>query len=168
MIPVLDVEIPRAKSRKLDRFRYITNFDNSQQEYLDVERLCKQPSSKRTSTIIDNLSHNDRFVLRSNKRPLTHRWDVKEFNDEVGTDDYHVYHSEWLKMHCTRRGHVTTTSPEGTKNLKLMDIPLVHPKCGLPSGEWTNFMKITSVMTDFASSCTPKINFPGVDACFFT
>jgi hypothetical protein len=28
-------------------------------------------------------------------------------------------------------------------------------------------MKITSVMTDFASSCIPKINFPGVDACLF-
>jgi hypothetical protein len=43
------------------------------------------------------------------------------------TDDCHVYHSEWLKMHCARRGHVTTTSPEGTKMMKLMDIPLVHP-----------------------------------------
>jgi hypothetical protein len=62
MIPVLDVEIPRAKRRKLDQFCYILNYDNSQQEYLDVERLRKQPSSQHTITVIDNLSCNGRLV----------------------------------------------------------------------------------------------------------
>ncbi len=71
-------------------------------------------------------------------------------------------------MISTRRGDVTTFSWEGTKMLKLIDIPLVHPDCELPTGEWTNFMKITTVMTDFASSCIPEKDFSGVDFVFLT
>ncbi len=32
MIPVLDIEIPCAKGRKCDQFRYIPNFDNFEQK----------------------------------------------------------------------------------------------------------------------------------------
>jgi hypothetical protein len=49
----------------------------------------------------------------------------------------------------------------------LIDIPLFHPDCELPIGEWTNFMKITTVMKDFASSCIPEKNFSGIDVCLF-
>jgi hypothetical protein len=70
-------------------------------------------------------------------------------------------------MRSTKRGDVTTFSREGTKMLKLIDIPLVHPDCELPTGEWTNFMKITTVMKDFASSCIPEKDFSGIDVCLF-
>jgi hypothetical protein len=72
-----------------------------------------------------------------------------------------------LHYFITRRGDITATSPEKPKMLKLMDIQFVHSKCDLRSDEWISFMKITSVMKDFASSCIPKVNFPGVDACLF-
>ena len=35
--------------------------------------------------------------------------------------------------------------------------------CILPPSEWTNFIKTTTAMRDFASSCIPKTNFAGVD-----
>jgi hypothetical protein len=70
-------------------------------------------------------------------------------------------------MQSKRRGDVRTFSRKGAKTLKLIDIPLVHPDCELPTGEWTNFMKITTVTKDFASSCLPEKNFSGIDVCLF-
>jgi hypothetical protein len=102
MIPVLHIEIPLAKRRKCDQFRFIPNCNNSQQEYQDDEQLHKQPSRKPTSVILEKLSKHGRFLLRCHQRELTHQRTAKEFNEEVVTDDYHVYHSEWLRMRSTK------------------------------------------------------------------
>jgi hypothetical protein len=46
-------------------------------------------------------------------------------------------------------------------------MPYIHHRCVLPPGEWTNFVKVTKAMQDFALTCIPKTNVPGVDVCLF-
>jgi hypothetical protein len=46
-------------------------------------------------------------------------------------------------------------------------MPYIHPRCVLPPGEWTNFVKVTETMKNFALTCIPKTNFSGVDVCLF-
>jgi hypothetical protein len=46
-------------------------------------------------------------------------------------------------------------------------MPYIHHRCILPPGEWTNFVKVTKAMKDFALTCIPKTNVPGVDVCLF-
>ena len=98
LIPVLDHEIPHGKRRKCDQFCYVPNHDNLQQEYGHNEPVHKQSSWEHSSTILESLSRHGRFLLKSHQRPLTHQHATKGFNDEVVTDDYHVYHEEWLAM----------------------------------------------------------------------
>jgi hypothetical protein len=80
---------------------------------------------------------------------------------------YHVYHEEWLAMRCSQRGLVTRTSGDGVNTSILSEILYDHPHCFLPPGEWTNLVKVTKLMKDFALACIPKTNFPGVDVCLF-
>ena len=167
MIPVLDADIPRAKRRKCDQFRYMPNMDNSQQEYLHDNQQSHKQSSTEHRSILDSLSRHGRQVLNCRRRPLTQRCNEKGFNDEVVTDDYHTYHNEWLNQKGLGRGDVTTTCMDGTNTTNTSTMVLIEPRCYLPLGEWTNFMKICTAMKDFASACVPKTNFRGVDLCFF-
>jgi hypothetical protein len=91
MIPVLDHEIPHGKRRK-------PNHDNSQQEYFHNEPVHKRSYQERSSTILESLSRHVRCVLKFRQSLLTHRHNAKGLNDEVVTDDYHIYHEEWLGM----------------------------------------------------------------------
>ena len=167
LIPVLDHEIPHGKRRKCDQFHYVPHHDSLQQEYGHNEPVHKQSSRECSSTILKSLSLHRRFLLKSCQRPLTQQRTTKGFNDEVVSDDYHVYHEKWLAMRCSRRGLVTRTSGDGVNTSILSEIPYDHPHCFLPPGEWTNLVKVTKLMKDFALACIPKTNFPGVDVCLF-
>jgi hypothetical protein len=46
-------------------------------------------------------------------------------------------------------------------------MPYIYPRCVLPPGELTNYVKVTEAMMNFALICIPKTNFPGVDVCLF-
>ena len=167
MIPVLDHEIPRGKRRKCDQFRYVPNRDNSQQEYLHNEPVRKRSYREHSGTILESLSRHVRCVLNFRQSLITHRRTPKGLNDEVVTDDYHIYQEEWLGMRSKQRGLITTTCSDGTDTSILSNMPYIHPRCVLPPGEWTNFVKVTEAMKDFALKCIPKTNFPGVDVCLF-
>jgi hypothetical protein len=167
MIPVLDHEIPSGKRRKCDQFCYAPNCDNSQQEYLHNELVRKRSYREPSSTILESLSRNVRCVLNFCQRLLTHRHTAEGLNDEFIPDDYHIYHEEWHGMRSKQRGLVTTTCSEGTNTSLLRNMSYIHPQCILPPREWANFVKVTKAMMDFALTCIPKINFPGVDICLF-
>ena len=79
MIPVLDIEIPRAKRRKCDQFRYIPNFNDSEQKYLCNELKHKQQSQE-CSTILDSLSRVGRYALTCHHALLTHQRPVKQMS----------------------------------------------------------------------------------------
>ena len=146
-----------CKSREHNPFCYIPNCGNSQLEYLLDERVHRHLSSEHSRTILDSLLHHGRNLLKSCQRPLTHRQNHKRMNDEVVTDDFHIYNDEWLRMKGTRRGFVMTTCGDGTDTTKNSDMPIVHLRCFLPPGEWTNFINTATTMKDFASSFISKL-----------
>ena len=59
------------------------------------------------------------------------------------------------------------TCSDGTDTSILNSMPYIHPRCILPPREWTNFVKVTEGMNNFALKCIPKTNFQRVDVCLF-
>jgi hypothetical protein len=135
MIPVLDLRIPCGKRRKCDQFGYVPNCDNSQQEYLHNEPIRKRSYREGYSTILESLLLHVRCVLKFHQSLITHRRTAKGLNDEVVTDDYDIYHEEWLRMRSKQRGLITATCSDGNDTSILSNMPYIHPRCVLPPDE---------------------------------
>jgi hypothetical protein len=74
--------------------------------------------------------------------------------------------NEWLTKKNNTRGVITTLVGAELKELYLTDLPVIHLQCHLPSGDWTNIIKVTNTMTSFASKCIPKPS-QGIGVCIF-